>query len=210
MILQEEFIKSGYVDILVGNNTSDSEINLEGLFSPDRKPEELLSIYLSKQEDEMFFLLNGDAKEMTSLCKSWDERIRAFAIIHGKSEAVLKIKYNIVQLIVCSKGNIDKSVEGNLLISRKILISGDLSDKEKIKINNDEVVELPFYMIPENSIEPDKIKTEQLNQLLPQDPSTMELMREYHAKAKANIKDGKYVKAFKESEFVKIQEWLEG
>lgn len=55
MILQEEFKKSGYKDILVGDTASEYEIDLEDIFELNHKPEELLSIFISEQRDELFF-----------------------------------------------------------------------------------------------------------------------------------------------------------
>ena len=140
MILQEEFKKSGYKDILVGDTASEYEIDLKDIFELNHKPEELLSIFISEQRDELFFLLDGDLEEIDSLCDCWDDRIRVFTIINGKSKALHKLKYNIVQLIVYSGDTPDKSREGNLLISRKIIIKGDMADKEQIVIDDDEVI----------------------------------------------------------------------
>ena len=114
MILQEEFKKNGYKDILVGNIASEYEINLEDIFDLDQKPEALLSIFISAQRDELFFLLDGDSAKIDSLCDYWDDRIRVFTIINGKSKAIHKLKYNIVQLIVYSEGIPDRSRESNL------------------------------------------------------------------------------------------------
>ena len=148
MILQDEFKKSGYKDLLVGDIASAYEIELEDIFDLNQKPEELLSIFISEQRDDLFFLLNGDLVEIDSLCDNWDDRIRVFTIINGKTKAFQKLKYNIVQLIVCSGDTPDKSKEGNLLISRKIIIKGDMTDKNQIVIDDEEVIELPFHMIP--------------------------------------------------------------
>lgn len=148
MILQEEFRKSKYKDLLIGDIASQYGINLEDIFDMDQRPEELLSIYISDQRDEMFFLLDGNKMEIDSLCDRWDDRIRVFMILNGKSKEIHKLKYNIVQLVVCSGDTPDKSREGNLLISRKIIIKGDMTNKDKIVIDDDEVIELPFHMIP--------------------------------------------------------------
>lgn len=155
MILQEEFKKSGYKDILVGDIASEYEINLEDIFDLEQKPEELLCIFISEMRDDLFFLLDGDLMEIDSLCDRWDDRIRVFMIINGKSEEIHKLKYNIVQFIVYSREIPDKSREGNLLISRKILIKGDMTDKNQIIIVDDEVIELPFHMIPTDAFAPD-------------------------------------------------------
>ena len=129
MILQNEFKKNGYKDILVGEIASEYEINLVDIFDLDQKPEELLGIFISEQRDDLFFLLDGDLMEINSLCDRWDDRIRVFMIINGKSKEIHKLKYNIVQLIVYSREIPDRSREGNLLISRKILIKGDMTPR---------------------------------------------------------------------------------
>ena len=102
MILQEEFEKNGYKDICVGNIASEYEINLEDIFDVDKRPKELLGIYISEQRDDLFFLLSGNLMEINSLCDCWDDRIRVFTIINGRSKEIRKLKYNIVQLIVFS------------------------------------------------------------------------------------------------------------
>ena len=47
MILQEEFRKNGYTDILKGDVASEYGINLEDIFDLNKKPEELISIFIS-------------------------------------------------------------------------------------------------------------------------------------------------------------------
>ena len=58
MILQEEFNKNGYKDILIENVAYENEIDLEDIFDLNQKPEELLHIYISEQRDDLFFVLN--------------------------------------------------------------------------------------------------------------------------------------------------------
>lgn len=67
MILQEEFRKNGYTDILKGDVASEYGINMEDIFDLDEKPEELLGIFISEQKDDLFFLLDGDSMEINSL-----------------------------------------------------------------------------------------------------------------------------------------------
>ena len=169
MILQKEFEKSGYNDLLVGDIASEYEIDLEDIFDLNQKPEELLGIFISKQRDDLFFLLDGDLMEIDDLCDYWDDRIRVFTIINGKTKAFHKLKYNIVQLIVYSGDCPDKNREGNLYISRKIIIKGDMTDKEHIVIDDDEVIELPFHMISADAFAPDEERVKQLSQLIPED-----------------------------------------
>ena len=208
MILQEEFKKSGYKDILVGNMASEYGINLEDLFDLDQKPEELLCIFISEQRDDLFFLLDGDLMEINTLCDRWDDRIRVFMIINGKAEMIHKLKYNVVQLIVYSKELLDKSREGNLLISRKILIKGDMTDKNQIVIDDDEVIELPFHMIPTDAFAPDTEQMKRLSQLLPEDEGLLALMEKKRKRVNRKERDGVLDKSFEVQDYEQIKEWL--
>lgn len=210
MILQEEFKKSGYKDILVGDTASEYEIDLGDIFELNQKPEELLSIFISEQRDELFFLLDGDLEAIDSLCDYWDDRIRVFTIINGKSKVIHKLKYNIVQLIVYSGDTPDKSREGNLLISRKIIIKGDMADKEQIVIDDEEVIELPFHMIPADAFAPDEEQMKQLSQLLPENEDLLALLEKKRKKVNRKEKEGVLDKSFEVQDYEKIKEWLEG
>lgn len=208
MILQNEFKKNGYKDILVGEIASEYEINLVDIFDLDQKPEELLGIFISEQRDDLFFLLDGDLMEINSLCDRWDDRIRVFMIINGKSKEIHKLKYNIVQLIVYSREIPDRSREGNLLISRKILIKGDMTDRNQIAIDDDEVIELPFHMIPADAFAPDAEQMKQLSQLLPEDDALLALMGKKQKKVNRKEREGVLDKSFKVQDYEQIKEWL--
>ena len=210
MILQEEFKKNGYKNLLIGDIASEYEINLEDVFDLEQKPEVLLSIFISDQKDELFFLLDGDLEKIDSLCDYWDDRIRVFMIINGKSKAIHKLKYNIVQLIVYSEETPDRSREGNLLISRKIIIKGDMTDKDRIVIDDEEVIELPFHMIPADAFAPDAEQMKQLSQLLPGDEELLAIMENKRKRVNRNKKEGVLDKSFGEQDFEKIKEWLKG
>jgi len=210
MILQEEFQKNGYKDLLVSNIASEYEIDLEDIFDLTKKPEELLSIYISEQGDELFFLLDGDIMEINSLCDQWDDRIRVFTIINGKAKVIQELKYNIVQLIIYSKGTPDKNREGNLSISRKIIIKGDMMDRNQIMINDAEAIELPFHMITTDEFLPNEGQINQLRQLLPIDENLLELMIKKQKRVNKREREGKLDKSFAERDFEKIKEWLEG
>lgn len=210
MILQEEFKKNGYKNLLIGDIASEYEINLEDVFDLEQKPEALLSIFISDQKDELFFLLDGDLEKIDSLCDYWDGRIRVFMIINGKSKTIHKLKYNIVQLIVYSEETPDRSREGNLLISRKIIIKGDMTDKDRIVIDDEEVIELPFHMIPADAFAPDAEQMKQLSQLLPEDEELLAIMENKRKRVNRNKKEGVLDKSFGEQDFEKIKEWLKG
>lgn len=208
MILQEEFRKSKYKDLLIGDIASQYGINLEDIFDMDQRPEELLSIYISDQRDEMFFLLDGNKMEIDSLCDRWDDRIRVFMILNGKSKEIHKLKYNIVQLVVCSGDTPDKSREGNLLISRKIIIKGDMTNKDKIVIDDDEVIELPFHMIPTDAFAPDIEQMKRLRQLLPDNEELLVLMEKKQKRVNKKEREGILEKSFNVQDYEKIKEWL--
>ena len=148
--------------------------------------------------------------EIDSLCDDWDNRIRVFMIINGKSKAIHKLKYNIVQLIVYSEGTPDRSREGNLLISRKIIIKGDMTDKDRIVIDDDEVIELPFHMIPTDAFAPNVEQMERLSQLLPEDEELLALMEKKRKKVNRNKKEDVLNKSFGEDDYEKIKGWLKG
>lgn len=209
MILQKEFEKSGYNDLLVGDIASEYEIDLEDIFDLNQKPEELLGIFISEQRDDLFFLLDGDLMEIDDLCDYWDDRIRVFTIINEKTKAFHKLKYNIVQLIVYSGDCPDKNREGNLYISRKIIIKGDMTDKEHIVIDDDEVIELPFHMISVDAFAPDEERVKQLSQLIPEDAELLVIMEKKQKKINRKEREGVLDKSFEVQDFKKIKEWLE-
>lgn len=208
MILQKEFEACGYQDILKENAAAECGINLEDLFDLDDIPGELLGIYISNLQDDLFFLLDGDTMSIDKLTKLWDDRIRVFTLINGKKEAIRKLKYNIVQLIVCSEEILDKSREADLYITRKIIIKGDLSDKSQIIIDDAEAIELPFHMIPAGTFTPDAEKCSRLNRLMPEDPALLSLMKTgrttVRRKAGLRIQN----KIFERPDYEKIKGWL--
>ena len=127
MILQNEFQKSGYTDLLVGDSASKYGINLDEIFDSDKKPKELMGIYMSEPGDELYFLLNGDSMKIDKLCAEWDQKLRIFTLINERTAAIRKLKYNMVQLIVYSQNKPDRTIESNLQISRKIIIKGNMT-----------------------------------------------------------------------------------
>lgn len=209
MILQDEFKSNGYLNLLDSANIIDDEINLEDLFDIDDKPVELLGIYISQNRDELFFVLDGNIMDINELCDTWDDRIRVFAIINGKNTDIHRLKYNIVQLIICSDDNPDKNREGNLLVSRKIILKGNMSDRNKIILDDDEAIELPFHMIPIKDFLSDEEQIGLLRRLLPEDESVFSLLKRQHKKAKRKEHEGIIDKSFSVQDFEKIKEWLE-
>lgn len=209
MVLQREFQNSGYRDILSDSIASEYGIHMEDLFDTKQPPEELVAIYISEQRDELFIVLLADAVDINALCDRWDKHIQVFTMINAQSAAVEKLKYNIVQLIVYSGNSPDKSKETNLMISRKIMIRGNLENKNCISIDDNEVIELPFHMIPGKDFQPDQNMTKQLKELLPEDETLMALLESKIKKVNKADRNGTLAKTFSNREFELIKEWLE-
>lgn len=208
MILQDEFISNGYVNILDDKNNNDNIVDLEGLFDAGDIPKELLGIYISKNKDELFFVLDGEALEINELCDKWDDHIRVFTIINGKDSIICTLKYNIVQLIIYSNGKPDKNREGNLFITRKIILKGDLSNRNQIVIGDDEAIELPFHMIPDNAISPSPELISALEDLLPKDIEILNILKKQRTKVKKTFCDDVYKKSLDNEEFEIIRGWF--
>ena len=120
-----------------------------------------------------------------------------------------KFKYNIVQLIVYSGEQPDRSSETDLMMSRKIIIEGDLSDMDRIGIADDEAIELPFRMISADAFEPDPEKKENLEQLLPDDQDLLDFLTA--DLPKVDRKKGAIIqnKSLGIDDYKRIKEWLE-
>lgn len=209
MILQKEFEDNGYRDLLIGNIASECEIDLEDMFDISHKPEELLSIFISKQCDELFVLLNGDSMNINKLCDSWDDKIRVFSIINGQKKEFHKLKYNIIQLIVCSEEISDREKEGDLNVTRKIIIKGDMKNINRIEIDDDEVIELPFHMISSAAFAPDEKSQNKLNQLISNDEKFLKLMETTYKRVNRKEREGILDKSLSSVNYKMIKEWLE-
>ena len=94
------------------------------------------------------------------------------------------------------------------MISRKIIIKGDMSDRDQIVIDDDEVIELPFHMIPTDAFASDVKLMQRLSQLLPEDEELLVLMEKQQKKVNRKEKEGVLDKSFKVQDYEKIKEWL--
>ena len=112
-------------------------------------------------------------------------------------------------MIIYSDDIPDKNREGNLYISRKIILKGNMDDRNRILLDDDESIELPFHMIPANSFSPDEEQVNALRQLLPEDASIFTLLKKKRNKAKRKEHEGILDKSFEIQNFEKIKGWLE-
>ena len=205
MNLNDVFIQYNYVDIL-RNNIFEDVICLDDIFDQDKKPEELLNIYVSPKKDELFFIIDGQSKDITTLCEDWDDKVRIFTLINSGSEAIKKLKYNIVQLVICSTDFEDrnKGIEGDLSITRKIILKGKISDNNIIDIDEDALIEIPFYDVSIDDEPLDKKKKKHLRDLLPEDKDLQLFMEKEHPRERK-----KDITSFEEEDFNKIRMWME-
>lgn len=210
LILQEEFLKNGYKTILNEKNGNTYHINLDDIFDVDNKPSELIEIYISEQQDELFFIIDGNKRDINELCDIWDDRIRIFTILNGKGEVIQRLKYNIIQIIICSDDMPDRNRERNLCISRKIILKGKIRPDAQVYIDDDEAIELPFYMISAEVFLPDKEQINELEQLLPsKNDSILDLLKKKRKKMPRRNRESNIEKSFDNGDFKKIKRWLE-
>ena len=210
MILQEEFLKNGYKTILNEKNENTYHINLDDIFDVDNKPSELIEIYISEQQDELFFIIDGNKRDINELCDIWDDRIRIFTILNGKDEVIQRFKYNIIQIIICSNDMPDRNRERNLCISRKIILKGKIRPDAQVYIDDDEAIELPFYMISAEVFLPDKEQINELEQLLPsKNDNILDLLKKKRKKMPRRNRESNIEKSFDNGDFKKIKRWLE-
>lgn len=216
LVLQDAFRESGYTDLLAGFDLSKSEaiaseygFHPEDFFESDQKPDALLGLFISKERDDLFLLLDGDSMAVSDLCDEWDKRIRVFTVMNRRSKAVEKLQYNIVQLVVYSGEKDYRTIESKLLMSRKIIIRGNLDNKERIEISDDKAVELPFRMIPANAFAPDQEQTQRLHQLIPEDGELLTIMKTPHERVNRRRSMKEQPKYYSALDFDKIKEWLE-
>ena len=211
MILQDEFNNSGFIDVYNNDVSEKCGINFADLFDPQQRPEGLLGVYISKTMDDLYILIDGMEKDANSLCDEWDDQIRIFTIANGNSAVVQKLKYNVIQLVIYSSGHQDKSKETNLLISRKIFIKGEITADRQIFIDENEAIELPFYIIKGADESQDEERQEQLDQLkelLPKNKKLIKLLDEYRTKSSKKENNGITGKTFKKSEFDDVSRWI--
>lgn len=217
LVLRDAFRENGYTDILAEYDPSKPDaiaseygFRVDDFFESDEKADSLLGLFISEQRDDLFLLLDGDSADVSKLCDEWDKRIRVFTVMNRRVEAVARLQYNIVQLVVYSGDTPDKSREANLQMSRKIIIKGKKTDESHIVIDEEEAIELPFHMIHGNPFAPDEAQTARLRQLLPIDADLLAQMKKKHNRV--NRKEGQSVqpKSLDIQEYNAIRRWLEG
>lgn len=212
MILQKIFNEYKYYDLLRDENATRYKLAVR-LFYDDTGeiPQELKHLYISKTGDELFLILDSTNHTIKELCKKWDQKISIFIAFGSDEEKVTeKLKYNVVQIILY-EGNIeDRSEEGSLSVSRKILLPFTTTEEGDILIPDEEVVEIPFYIIPVGNFLVQPNILEDLKTCIPDSMADdLEFLNE--PMKKNNRKkgaDNKIIKIFNEDQYKKIEGWL--
>ncbi len=212
MNLIDIFQKYKYYSILTKEEAARFQLIIDYFYEDDVIPKDLKGLYLSKNQDELFLVIDGRDKDITELCQKWDKKISSFIAFGTEDrEVIKKLKYNVVQIVLYSSGEtVDQSEEGSLNISRKILLSCDSITDEIISISEDEAVEIPFYIVP---VEGFQLNSQIISELKEKVPNSElnELKFLYSTikkKYKGPVEGNKCIKSFTEDQYIKVKEWL--
>ena len=95
------------------------------------------------------------------------------------------------------------------MITRKIFIRGDMAVKDQIEIADEEVIDLPFHIIPSDEFIPNLEKTRKLNQLTACDEELLKYLKEKHQRNRVRSKASITNKSIPDLDYNKIKEWLQ-
>ncbi len=204
MTLQNLFDEHDYNNIVDDINGEKTGLFMNYFYDKDdKKPSELLGIYISKNQDELFFVLNGEGREIFYLCKKWDRMIRDFIIFGSENREVLeRIKYNTIQLVLFQSDIVDRTEELSLNISRKIFLKCTINVTGEIFLDPDEELEVPFYLIQTDTSEIDQNLVSELKQCIPDDNPSLNFLNQMRKKVNKNSK------SFSQEEYDLIKGWL--
>ena len=212
MLLQEFFTKSNYSNIIKKEDADSYGLCVEMLYDEDEKiPKEFKCLYISKTCDELFFILDGREYDLKELCERWDRKISAFMTFGSRNKELLgNLKYNAIQIILYENPNIDRSEEGSLNVTRKILLPCTFKANGMIEIKDDEAVGIPFYLIPAGDFKVNEEFISQLNDCLPEDErGEFEFLFLERKLVQKRVDDNNVLKKnFIKEEYDKIKEWL--
>lgn len=211
MSLQELFEMYGYRNITDKEEALKHKLFVEFFYEDEEIPNELKYLYISKTRDELFVIIDGRDQIIKELCKKWDQKISIFiAFGSDEVEATQKIKYNVIQVILCKDNIGDRSEEGSLNVSRKILLPCTIDKEGNIFIPDPEVVEIPFYIVPVGDLEANLKLVSDLKNYIP-DSNIEELDFLNHPIKKVNRSKGSgntFAKSFTTEQFKKVKEWI--
>lgn len=125
-------------------------------------------------------------------------------------EILRKLKYNVIQIILYENPIVDRSEEGSLNVTRKILLPCSFKKNGVIEVQDDEAVEIPFYLIPVGDFKVNEEFVTELNDCLPQDErGEFEFLSLKRKLVQKRVDDNNVLKKnFIKEEYDKIKEWL--
>lgn len=212
MLLQELFEKSNYSNIINEEDAVSFGLSVGMLYDEDEMiPEEFICLYISKTCDELFFVLDGRECDLMELCKKWDRKISAFMTFGSKDKKILgKLKYNAIQIILYESPLVDRSEEGSLNVTRKILLPCSFKENGMIEIQDNEAVEIPFYLIPVADFKVNEEFVTELNNCLPDDETEDFDFLYTNRRLVQRRTDGNNIlkKNFEKEQYERIKEWL--
>lgn len=192
-IINVVFENNGYK-----NKIDDYQYPLIKWFRNDKKyrlPKNLTSVYISQNEDEMYFIFdfNGQkAKDMEDDIKNFDTVISVF-VNFGNYENTPKFRYNIFQVILIAdsqklEDKICRKLKESTNVTRKIILCSNGSS-----VNEDELPLLPFWF--DSQYEPGVFQRESMKELEHIPDFLVKKVEDKHE--------------FSEREIEQVKEWLD-
>lgn len=212
MVLQELFKKYGYINIIDRAKAIQYDLFVNMLYEDGKNiPPELKYLYISKTRDELFFILDGREQEICRLCEKWDRKISAFITFGSSDRKIVKrLKYNVIQIILYDLPVVDRSEEKSLNVTRKLFVPSSFLENGDINILDEDIVEIPFYLIENKHFEKSNAVLNELKRNLPNSENEIFDFLNVKRKLVFKKKENKILKKnFKEDEYNKIKEWLD-
>lgn len=154
MNIDKIFSSNKYRNILYKHGSdNDTQLNMDCFLDENKTfPSELIGIYISDLNDELYIVLDSaDISDIDEFCLKWDKKISFFISFGSENrEALHKLKYNIVQLVLVYQDSDYEPIESSLTTSRKILIPCTKNDSS-YEIKTDNLIEIPFYLNSDHS-----------------------------------------------------------
>lgn len=169
MELLEIFDKNKYTSIKERSKAQELGVDVKYLYDENDNsvyPGELVDIFISDYKNDLFILLNCCCCEnLNSICHLWDQKL--LLLSNFGMNNLYKLKYNMVQILICTDDNVNRLVEGSVNISRKIILKCQIDSNGNYLINDDDAVEIPFYMPKFEEKLNDKQLASELNDIIP-------------------------------------------
>ena len=209
MELLKIFKKNKYTSIKKRSRAKELGIEVKFLYDENdngKYPDELVDIFISENKNDLFILLNcSECEDLDNICNAWDQKL--LVLSNFGMNNLYKLKYNMVQLLICTEDNIDRHVEGSVNISRKIILNCQIDLNGNFLINDDDAVEIPFYMPEFNEVLNDKKLASELNNIIPNDDFNENsiFFKKYHKK---NRSSNNLVYSMPEEVQKRFESWL--